>query len=390
MIGREACNRKIEKSHLPLRGEYALLLLFEDLFINLSVLIALIFIYLQLRNRIGLETMPAKKAIAIDGFAGGLLGLLLMYFSIQVGTETIVDLRFIPVMLLLIFLGPPQAMLSAVLIILGRFLLGVNTSALAATILMVILIIGFLAIRKFFSSRQQRATPYQMGFVMIIFSNIVFSIIITVLIQDPVILRDLLPSYWLVSIVGGITAIFFVEYIRKTQYLLMKYEQESTTDFLTGLNNVRQFDAIWNELIRSAVEKDEKLSLLIVDIDHFKTVNDTYGHPVGDKILIELGKVLKSASRSVDIVSRNGGEEFSVILPDCPHEKAIVIAENIRKAVENHKFRVSPSHSISITISIGVATYPETVADTAHIVEKADEYLYRAKRTGRNKVCASY
>lgn len=367
-----------------------MLSLLEDLFVNLCVLISLIFIYLQLRRKLKLEEGSHARSVLIDGLAGGLLGFLLMYFSIQVSTETIVDLRFVPVMLLIIFLGVPQALISAAIIIVGRFILGVSTSAIAAAILMVILMIGFLAIHHFFKRYKAKSTTYEKGFIMIIFSNIVFSVIISLLLQDMDVLTSLIPAYWAISVVGGLTAVFFVEYIRKTQFLLMKYAQESTTDFLTGLNNVRQFDLVWNTMISNATEKNERLSLLIIDIDHFKKVNDTYGHPVGDRILIELGKVLKNASRSVDIVSRNGGEEFSVILPDCPHDKAVEIAERIRIAVETHQFKVSATHSIDITISIGAATYPETVANTARIVEVADEYLYNAKRTGRNKVCASY
>lgn len=363
--------------------------LIDNLFINLCVLIALIFIYLQLRKKLGLDE-SYKRAILADGVAGGVLGFLLMYFSIQVTTETIVDLRFVPVMLLVIFLGIPQATISAVVIIFGRFIFGLTTSAFAAAILMIVLIIGFIVIHKLFQKFSSDASSYKKGFAMILFSNIVFSIVISTLIEDFLILKILIPVYWIIAIIGGLISIFFVEYIRKTQYLLMKYEQESVTDFLTGLNNVRQFDAVWNTLVGSAAAKNERLSLLIIDIDHFKNVNDTYGHPVGDEILKELGKVLKNTSRSFDIVSRNGGEEFSVILPDCQNDLAVEIAERIRKAVEVHHFKVSSQDSINITVSIGAATYPETVADTNRIVDTADECLYKAKRTGRNKVCASY
>lgn len=366
-----------------------MLSLVGELFINLCVLISLIFIYMQLRVKLNLEKKSRKISIVIDGLAGGVLAIVLMYFSIQITADTMVDLRFVPVMLLVIFLGVPQAVLSAAIIITGRFIFGMNISSVAAGILMIILITGFIIIHHLFKRYTENPLPYQKGFVMIIFSNIVFSVIIGMLIRDYDILKFLIPSYWIISLFGGITAILFVKYIQKTQFLLMKYEAESTTDFLTGLNNVRQFDAVWNTLINSATEKSERLSLLIIDIDHFKNVNDTYGHPVGDKILAELGKILKHTSRSFDIVSRNGGEEFSVILPDCPHDQAVALAERIRGKVESHKFHVSSTDSIHITISIGVATYPETVTDTTQIFGLADDYLYKAKRTGRNRVCAS-
>jgi diguanylate cyclase len=364
-----------------------LLDLFNDLFFNLCVLFSLIFIYLQLRWKIQLEKRNYIFSVLIDGFAGGLLGIILMYYSIQVTQETIVDLRYIPVMLVIMFLGFPQALISTILIIIGRFIFGFTTSAVAAFIMMAILMIGFVFINKLSVKYNIGRHSFKKSLAMILFSNIVFSVFIYILVKDYGVLKSLIPSYWIISIVGGFTSVFFVEYIRKTQYLLMKYEEESTTDFLTGLNNVRQFDAIWNSLIDNATTKGEKLSLLFIDIDHFKHVNDTYGHPVGDTILAELGKILKNTTRSFDVVSRNGGEEFSVILPDSPHPHAMEIAERIRKAVEAYKFNVSATESITITVSIGVATYPETVSETNDMVYIADECLYKAKRTGRNKVC---
>ncbi|NMH72513.1 diguanylate cyclase [Bacillus sp. RO2] len=361
--------------------------LFNDLFFNLCVLFSLIFIYLQLRWKIQLEKRNYIFSVLIDGVAGGLLGIILMYYSIQVTQETIVDLRYIPVMLVIMFLGFPQAFISTILIIIGRFIFGFTTSAVAAFIMMAILMIGFVFINKLSVKYNIGRHSFKKSLAMILFSNIVFSVFIYILVKDYGVLKSLIPSYWIISIVGGFTSVFFVEYIRKTQYLLMKYEEESTTDFLTGLNNVRQFDAIWNSLIDNATTKGEKLSLLFIDIDHFKHVNDTYGHPVGDTILAELGKILKNTTRSFDVVSRNGGEEFSVILPDSPHPHAMEIAERIRKAVEAYKFYVSATESITITVSIGVATYPETVSETNDMVYIADECLYKAKRTGRNKVC---
>ena len=379
------CVRRVK----ALRGIF-LLTLFNDLFINLCVLFSLIFIYLQLRWKSNIEKRSYIFSVIIDGFAGGLLGYILMNFSIQVTTETIVDLRYIPVMLIIMFIGVPQAIISAILIIISRFLFGITTSAIGAMILMVILILGYIIIKLLTEKYTNNRNKLKQSISLILFSNIVFSVIISVLVKDPAVLKSLIPSYWILSSIGGLISVFFVEYVRKTQYLLIKYEKESTTDFLTGLNNVRQFDVLWNTLIRNATAKNERLSLLMIDIDHFKHVNDTYGHPIGDDILVDLGQILIDSSRSFDVVSRNGGEEFSVILPDCPNHQATEIAERIRRAVEIHKFSVSSKETINITVSIGVATYPETVNDTDQIVDIADECLYKAKRTGRNRVCANH
>ena len=106
----------------------------------------------------------------------------------------------------------------------------------------------------------------------------------------------------------------------------------------------------------------------------------------GDKVLEELGKILLTSSINSDTVSRNGGEEFSILMTDCPRDKILEVAERLRKTVAEHKFYLIDGQVINITVSIGVAIYPDTVKDINMIVQKADEALYQAKRTGRNRV----
>lgn len=207
------------------------------------------------------------------------------------------------------------------------------------------------------------------------------------LITDKQKLIEVLFYYGIISIVGGFVIYYISEYISHSNENFRKLKESAKTDFLTGLNNVRQFDTIWNAHILNVKEKNERLSILLIDIDHFKKINDVHGHLIGDKVLKELGRVLKSSIRTFDTVSRNGGEEFSVILPDCPNTQAIEIAERIRKAVEIYDFIISKSNKVSITVSIGIATFPETVENVNEMLGKADRCLYKAKQLGRNKVC---
>jgi diguanylate cyclase len=185
--------------------------------------------------------------------------------------------------------------------------------------------------------------------------------------------------------VSAITYLY-VDYSLSANKHFRRLQNESSKDFLTGLNNVRQFDSVFNDAIKYAREKHENLSLLIVDIDFFKKVNDTYGHMEGDNVLKDLGKILAQSCRSKDEVSRNGGEEFTLLLYDCPNSKAVQIAQKIRTQVEAHPFVLSNGLQISITVSIGVSSYPETTNEIEKLIEKADSALYNAKRTGRNKV----
>jgi diguanylate cyclase len=126
--------------------------------------------------------------------------------------------------------------------------------------------------------------------------------------------------------------------------------------------------------------------VLLIDIDNFKRVNDFYGHLEGDTILKEFSKILAEASRTKDLVSRNGGDEFTVLLPDCPLGKAIEVAERIRKNVAIHQFKLSSGKKIQITVSVGITSFSDPTDNIENLLEQADIALYHAKRAGKNRV----
>ena len=165
-----------------------------------------------------------------------------------------------------------------------------------------------------------------------------------------------------------------------------------THDDLTGLLSSRSF---FSELRReSARAKSESrpFCVLVMDVDHFKKVNDTYGHLTGSKTLEEIGQCIISIMRSGDAASRFGGEEFSAFLLDADLAQGLVAAERVRAEIEKTEFSVirqgKPSEKHRVTISIGVATFPSDSSDPIELVEMADSALYRAKREGRNRVRA--
>lgn len=358
----------------------------QEFFINICIVIALVFMYLQFRWTKLLPAVSKQNSQWIDGVAGGLLGMLLMYFSIQVTEQTIIDLRHLPVILLILYIGIRPALLSAVIIASGRLLYGVNLSSMAAVILMIFLFIGYMWLYR---KLHHRESPLKSSFQMLLWSNIVFSIVISLVVRDWGTLQFLIPIYWLISFIGGMLASYLVHYLRRSHYLFKTYEEQSSVDYLTGLYNVREFDRLWNDSVRNAVEKEEALTLLAIDIDFFKRVNDTYGHAAGDEVLRQLGSTLNEITRSFDIVSRNGGEEFTVILLDCSNEAGRAKAEKIRRTVEHQAFLLPDGEKISITVSIGVSTYPDHVSTAKELLEKADESLYEAKHSGRNKVISA-
>jgi diguanylate cyclase (GGDEF)-like protein len=166
--------------------------------------------------------------------------------------------------------------------------------------------------------------------------------------------------------------------------LFAEKEQQSLTDALTGCLNRRGFDLQLESELRVASETNRSLSLVIVDIDHFKRVNDTYGHATGDQVLRALAHVLRKEIDGGASAVRFGGEEFALILPQYDIEEARALADRIRVRVAH---MVEPGMDTAITASFGVATFPVHGSSGASLVESADAALYQAKNTGRNCVC---
>ena len=158
-------------------------------------------------------------------------------------------------------------------------------------------------------------------------------------------------------------------------------------DGLTKLLNHRTFYTLLEKEVTRAQRYKKPLSVLMLDIDHFKRVNDTYGHVAGDMILAGLSSVVSSQVRNLDSACRYGGEEISVILPETGMKEAVLMAERIRSAIEAHRFDIGQGQSISITVSIGVASLPAQETSVEKLVATADKALYEAKEGGRNKVC---
>lgn len=160
-------------------------------------------------------------------------------------------------------------------------------------------------------------------------------------------------------------------------------------DVLTGLPNRRALDTAGAKLFRQSVASHKPVSILMLDIDHFKQVNDTYGHQAGDAVLSVFGNLISDQVRSTDFVARFGGEEFIAVLPGAPLAPAIRLAERMRLVVQDTPVSQGP-HQLKITTSIGVATaFPGDKLDFRAIVERADKNLYRAKRAGRNRVTSA-
>lgn len=170
--------------------------------------------------------------------------------------------------------------------------------------------------------------------------------------------------------------------IFKLKYIYTEQTYKSSIDSLTGLYNRNQFDIGLKQEFNRAKRYETPFSIAMIDIDHFKNINDSFGHQFGDFILKEVTNIIQHSFRKTDIVYRYGGEEIVIIMPETTADNAFLPLEKLRKNIETHKF-----NNKHITISIGVANYEKTSQNENEIVKNADEKLYKAKKTGRNKIC---
>jgi two-component system, cell cycle response regulator len=167
--------------------------------------------------------------------------------------------------------------------------------------------------------------------------------------------------------------------------LLKKVEIMAVTDPGTGLFNRRRFQDVLKQQFARSKRYNEPLSMMMLDIDHFKSVNDTYGHMAGDQVLGEIAKIILHQFREVDTVARYGGEEFAVLLPQSDKKSATTPAQRILKEVENHSFKIINGGKQKVTVSIGLSGLPDPGLETeSHLIQCADAALYKAKRNGRN------
>lgn len=185
-------------------------------------------------------------------------------------------------------------------------------------------------------------------------------------------------------------SLWLVNDISKLKALEEKLKQELDHDFLTGLRTRASFMSHALIELHRAVRSNNSLSLLMLDIDFFKLVNDSYGHQTGDIVLKSIAKLITSSLRDFDICARIGGEEFVILLSETNQDEALEVAERIRLLIENAKIsNFTPKPPLQITVSIGLSSLTSKEESIDALISKADQAMYKAKNTGRNRVCIS-
>jgi diguanylate cyclase (GGDEF)-like protein len=187
--------------------------------------------------------------------------------------------------------------------------------------------------------------------------------------------------------------LFIIERVMETKQLREMavkseyYKQLSNLDGMTSLYNYRFFKEMLKHEVDRHTRYNRSLTLLMIDIDDFKKINDSYGHLVGDQVLKQVANLLKKSIRSHDLVARYGGEEFAVILPETMEEEAIKVGERIVTTIREYQFNLiegSPAESLSVTV--GLASFPKDAEEVEQLVENSDQALYKGKNGGKNQV----
>jgi diguanylate cyclase (GGDEF)-like protein len=174
-----------------------------------------------------------------------------------------------------------------------------------------------------------------------------------------------------------------------TTMQLRRSEALSVTDDLTRLYNARYLNIALRRETRLAIRNNRPLSLLFIDLDGFKSINDSHGHLAGSRALVEAGAVIRGSARETDIVARFGGDEFALILPDTGAAGALAVAERICQRIARHSFLAGDGLAIHLTASVGVATLPDVASAADELVQAADAAMYRVKDRGKNGIQAA-
>jgi diguanylate cyclase (GGDEF)-like protein len=175
---------------------------------------------------------------------------------------------------------------------------------------------------------------------------------------------------------------------RRAEQHASDLEKLAAVDFLTNLYNRRHFEKLARAELARCQRYMRPLSLLMVDIDHFKTINDRLGHAAGDRVLQNVAAICRAEKRDSDVVARVGGEEFAVLLPETVEAAAVQLAERLRQQVRNHPLTIA-DEKVNVTVSVGVAGAAAGTSGIEALIRRADEALYEAKRSGRDRVVVS-
>ncbi|MBU7218087.1 diguanylate cyclase [Staphylococcus gallinarum] len=348
--------------------------MFEAIIYNISVIVAGIYLFHRLQYSENRNMVFSKEYVTV---LMTIVALLLSAYPVTIFNEYSLYLTFVPILFLGRFTNTFYTVLSAIIVALINVLLG-NDTVIAAVILVVIaIIVG--AVGPFLKQNDIISIQILNAIALIIFA--ILSLISPYYEFKEVLY--LIPLSYVLSIASSFTFVDMWHFFS----LVNRYENEDKLDYLTGLGNVKEFDRHLNEVTRIAETNNESLGLLLIDIDGFKDVNDTYSHQSGDAVLRQIAQLLKNYVPQQFNIFRNGGEEFSIVLNDYTLDQCVKLGESIRAGVEQSTFHLPNKEVIKLSVSIGVGYLTqEDYKSQRKVFKVADDMLHMAKNEGRNQV----
>lgn len=323
------------------------------------------------------------------GMITGVFGGTLILFKVAFSHDVSIDLRSIALVLATISGGSVAVVIASIVLILFRLLIyGYSFPALVGAITIGVSGVACMLLGKV---KVNNRIKWYMLYSAAALSSLVGLLCIA---NQQTMRLEIFMYFILLNSLGSIVSCKIYQYLLKTEEAYRALEHEVITDGLTKLYNRRYYNQQLEENIKY-VSPTKPLSLIVFDIDHFKSVNDTYGHEAGDEVLRQISSIAKKLILSSHVLSRIGGEEFSIIMPYTDESGAVALAERLRAKVEEQPFKVFNNKMIHITISLGVSNIPQSVVSAHDLFKTADQALYQSKNNGRNQVtlymaCESY
>ncbi|MFV0466621.1 MAG: GGDEF domain-containing protein [Lachnospiraceae bacterium] len=317
------------------------------------------------------------------GLMGGAFSVLLLFYSLPYhDAPSIIDLRGLVLITLSSWGGMVPVLITAMIqAALSMALYDLNIVTTHSVIQILLIMITFLLTDWRVKSEARRW--YIKTFSIIIVTDLTYLLLIEHSIETNIVALQ----FSLIFLISSELQHTLVRSVREENELFFHYKRNSSEDFLTGLMNRQYFDTALKQSSQKALDSGEPLSCLMADLDYFKQVNDTFGHDAGDLVLKRVSSIMKDVLPKKTSIGRVGGEEFCMLLENCSLNNAYAIALNLNQAIGQLPIEISIGKEIHITISIGVAAYPESTRELNLLKEVADSALYDAKENGRNQVC---
>ena len=346
----------------------------ESIIYNVAVMVAGIYLFHRLQYSENKIMVFSKGYVTV---LMTIVALLLAAYPIPFHQEYLVHLTFVPLLFLGRFTNMGYTLVSAVFVALVEVFAFGNSLLYGVVLIVIGIIVSMVG-------------PFlkQNDIVALVVLNLISVIILLILsIFSPLYnlteIAFLVPISFVLTIASAITFVDMWHFFS----LVTRYENEDKFDYLTGLGNVKEFDRHLNHVSQIAEDKNESLALLLIDIDGFKDVNDTYSHKSGDAVLKQMSQLLKNYVPKQFQIFRNGGEEFSVVIRNYSLDQSVKLAENIRTGVEKSSFHLPNKEVIKLSVSIGVGYLSQDDHKSQRKVFKdADDMVHVAKNEGRNQV----